>query len=177
MRFMQGFIVVFSTHDLSWRSTIRAIPAEDGIFFQLTTSRGGRLSSSVILTCIGIFQLTTSRGGRLCAVADSRWHRGFSTHDLSWRSTKIDLQYMKIMDFSTHDLSWRSTNSKTRALGRCLFQLTTSRGGRRQTSASHSCPKCFSTHDLSWRSTLDVGFCVLTVSFSTHDLSWRSTER
>ena len=77
----------FSTHDLSWRSTFAETGLISASIFQLTTSRGGRLSlrcSSVILM---FFQLTTSRGGRLVLPCDVN-QVFFSTHDLSWRSTR-----------------------------------------------------------------------------------------
>ena len=129
-----AFCNTFSTHDLSWRSTI--------------------LSCNIGL--LHYFQLTTSRGGRRYR---QKWRHHaihFSTHDLSWRSTPGIISTSCPFDFSTHDLSWRSTawrNFKTfsksffnsRPLVEIdavrkyeqnnyrFFQLTTSRGDRRST--------------------------------------------
>ena len=54
----------FSTHDLSWRSTGITTLHTDDLSFQLTTSRGGRLLRCAFDIILSIFQLTTSRGGR-----------------------------------------------------------------------------------------------------------------
>ncbi len=143
----------FSTHDLSWRSTTVNIHCRAAEFFQLTTSRGGRQ----------ILEYIQPQGGI------------FSTHDLSWRSTIACHVHLPVIHFSTHDLSWRSTRTHYNRRNFLLVQLTTSRGGRREHIITaeiffffNSRPlvevdcKCnlrwdryiFSTHDLSWRSTL-----------------------
>ena len=54
----------------------------------------------------------------------------FSTHDLSWRSTTYAAQNAAIASFSTPDLSWRSTLMFSEKKPPVIFQLTTSRGGR-----------------------------------------------
>ena len=59
-----AFCNTFSTHDLSWRSTDTIATMIAAITFQLTTSRGGRLTSITITSYCPVFQLTTSRGGR-----------------------------------------------------------------------------------------------------------------
>ena len=63
-----------------------------------------------------------------------------------------------------------------RSCDRYIFQLTTSRGGRRFWYISNGYGICFSTHDLSWRSTFYWKKEMYRQIFSTHDLSWRSTE-
>ena len=78
----------------------------------------------------------------------------FSTHDLSWRSTKAYLHRGNHVCFSTHDLSWRSTNTACYSL------------------SQHS----FSTHDLSWRSTAklhnkSLKFCIFSGHFILEQMS------
>ena len=53
-----------STHDLTKRSTEDIAKLDTRATFQLTTSRRGRLTLSVLETVILLFQLTTSRRGR-----------------------------------------------------------------------------------------------------------------
>ena len=53
-----------STHDLTKRSTLSMRQSVMRLTFQLTTSRRGRLSISVIDLVALMFQLTTSRRGR-----------------------------------------------------------------------------------------------------------------
>ena len=77
----------------------------------------------------------------------------FSTHDLSWRSTKSSNISPSPHVFSTHDLSGRSTIGDVSSIHIALF----------------------STHDLSGRSTFGLRLCVRGTLFSTHDLSGRST--
>ena len=55
---------IFSTHDLSWRSTKIFVLSFGNNFFQLTTSRGDRHVSTNTILLVAIFQLTTSRGDR-----------------------------------------------------------------------------------------------------------------
>ena len=55
---------IFSTHDLSWRSTKIFVLSFGNNFFQLTTSRGDRHVSTNPILLVAIFQLTTSRGDR-----------------------------------------------------------------------------------------------------------------
>ena len=170
-----AFCNTFSTHDLSWRSTLIEDTQKDieDFFNSRPLVEVDPLSGAIYSTIY------------------------FSTHDLSWRSTtmykSMDLENifqlttsrggrqsgnLDIADntiFSTHDLSWRSTGSRNQVEAVKLFQLTTSRGGRR--GQRHHLPmyKLFSTHDLSWRSTDGLTIEAINGGFSTHDLSWRST--
>ena len=98
-----------------------------------------------------------------------RYSMSFSTHDLSWRSTLALLITPNELDFSTHDLSWRSTPLLSSSKSATVFQLTTSRGGRRLFKLPISKGNYFSTHDLSWRSTLN--FCFLPFMVSTFQLT------
>ena len=75
------YLLSFSTHDLSWRSTVSLGTIPQLWFFQLTTSRGGR---------------------RIRGLVNGR-NRFFSTHDLSWRSTaKLHNKSLKFCIFSGH---------------------------------------------------------------------------
>ena len=56
-----------------------------------------------------------------------------------------------------------------------IFQLTTSRGGRRSFSCLSLLIKHISTHDLTRRSTVCSVICCINMSISTHDLTRRST--
>ena len=78
------------------------------LFFQLTTSRGDRHVLSAIASSEHFFQLTTSRGDRQGIIGMN----------------------VKPLNFSTHDLSWRSTTVNIHCRAAEFFQLTTSRGGR-----------------------------------------------
>ena len=116
--------LVFSTHDLSWRSTTSYNLRKELGFFQLTTSRGGR-HYAVRCSCNGRFfnsrplvevdvqkvqhrlchQFFNSRP--LVEVDSYRINRRcplyFSTHDLSWRSTaKLHNKSLKFCIFSGH---------------------------------------------------------------------------
>ena len=55
---------IFSTHDLSWRSTRKLLDKTTQKAFQLTTSRGDRQNAMRAFYNKYIFQLTTSRGDR-----------------------------------------------------------------------------------------------------------------
>ena len=121
---------IFSTHDLSWRSTrqLYIIPHILSFF----NSRPLVEIDFVVKKYI--------------------FRKNFSTHDLSWRSTIVKNLKQQVEDFSTHDLSWRSTfmpctpvspvifnsrplvevdsQSQLYAYPHKIFRLTTSRGGR-----------------------------------------------
>ena len=99
---------IFSTHDLSWRST----------------------KTHHIITCNDFFfnsrPLVEIDCTEICFMCDLL----FSTHDLSWRSTHTHIMQRLRMIFSTHDLSWRSTRKLLDKTTQKAFQLTTSRGDR-----------------------------------------------
>ena len=54
-----------------------------------------------------------------------------STHDLTQRSTSFLTAYLTSFQLSTHDLTQRSTHQVMRCRFADIFQLTTSRRGRR----------------------------------------------
>ena len=98
----------------------------------------------------------------------------FSTHDLSWRSTGCPCGNTCNRSFSTHDLSWRSTTVLFHWRKQKFFQLTTSRGDR-QNSKTRALGRClFNSRPLV---EIDDNASAENVQqiFSTHDLSWRST--
>ena len=171
------FKEIFSTHDLSWRSTTPTIFWNTVEVFQLTTSRGGRRSVTGGVYTDKSFS-THDLSWRSTAVGiDCREGIVFSTHDLSWRSTMEELGYRNRGVFSTHDLSWRSTAAVFTADCEEFFQLTTSRGGRRQRDVLISQRRIFQlTTSRGGRLYPHKPSCLAYV-FSTHDLSWRSTAK
>ena len=80
-----------STHDLTKRSTILSQSAFAIVIFQLTTSRRGRLPKWLTSTVFWVFQLTTSRRGRRFQNINYINPLCISTHDLTKRSTKINI--------------------------------------------------------------------------------------
>ena len=124
--------------------------------------------------------------------------REISTHDLTKRSTYRICHTRCHIFISTHDLTKRSTNVIHCLLSRhtnfnsrpheevdekqglllklrLIFQLTTSRRGRRQYVSYGDTDVLISTHDLTKRSTgWTVGVCDVK-KISTHDLTKRST--
>ena len=103
-----AFCNTFSTHDLSWRSTDTIATMIAAITFQLTTSRGGRLTSITITSYCPVFQLTTSRGGRQAPA-----------------NMSTTLFYLQLTP--SRGGRQEPANMSTIVL---YFQLTTSRGGR-----------------------------------------------
>ena len=100
--------------------------------FQLTTSRGDRLCRSVFIH-IYIEFFNSRPLGEVDFYRVLRERRVcFSTHDLSGRSTFALQVSITASDFSTHDLSGRSTYPPNEYIYLFFFQLTTSRGGRRE---------------------------------------------
>ena len=122
-----------------------------------------------------IFQLTTSRRGRLVDGVLRSTYIDISTHDLTKRSTAVsnfmfDSQLhfnsrpheevdaccesytMLCNDISTHDLTKRSTLHLLSIVYSVIFQLTTSRRGRRSCTSVNQY-RNISTHDLTKRST------------------------
>ena len=122
-----------STHDLTKRSTPYCTASFNTLrMFQLTTSRRGRRSRSLLdLLIVFAFQLTTSRRGRRSLPRLLATHLHVSTHDLTKRSTVILPFLSRYRLVSTHDLTKRSTCLVHLQNLDQMFQLTTSRRGRR----------------------------------------------
>ena len=78
------------------------------LFFQFTTSQGGRRSAPHLLPISFVFQFTTSQGGRPCVLSAS----------------------VLPLDLSIHDLTRRSTTKAATRAASYVFQFTTSQGGR-----------------------------------------------
>ena len=147
-------ILEFSTHDLSWRSTVQSLHSKQRLFnFQLTTSRGGRRIATTISILHNLFNSRPLGEVDLISISGTVPHSffnsrplgevdpparvkvnpgTFSTHDLSGRSTGVFSVLFLLYRFSTHDLSGRSTFLGGKHGYRFNFQLTTSRGGRQQ---------------------------------------------
>ena len=103
-----------SIHDLTRRSTsLKTEPCNLQIFFQFTTSQGGRPSFQIATGQPTIFQFTTSQGGRHVTLFNSSIYTTLSIHDLTRRSTIQRHGETPLPD---------------------TFQFTTSQGGRRKTS-------------------------------------------
>ena len=96
-----------------------------------------------------------------------------STHDLTKRSTQKRLVSAVFRFISTHDLTRRSTTSTGSMSDNSLFQLTTSRGGRRKILAVQS-QLVLTTSQGGRRQDRgrDQGY----QRISTHDLARRSTQ-
>ena len=142
-----------STHDLTQRSTKGLVFYPSGRFFQLTTSRRGRL---VVLCCTPA-----------CSP--------LSTHDLTQRSTFISIIFGEVQNLSTHDLTQRSTVLWIFWHHLQIFQLTTSRRGRQPLYIRIDGSSFLSTHDLTQRSTVPRSSFSCKMVLSTHDLTQRST--
>ena len=80
------------------------------------------------------------------------------------------------LSVSTHDLTKRSTKTSVTTGFTAVFQLTTSRRGRRKLFEYRNAPEIVSTHDLTKRSTNGARNTVSSICVSTHDLTKRSTD-
>ena len=117
--------------------------------------KGGNINTKTI------FQLTTSRRGRqpfslnrlLLEPFNSRPHEEVDVNNLYYRMYDVIL--------STHDLTKRSTILSEISSSLCIFQLTTSRRGRRYTPVPTLRAHVLSTHDLTKRSTYAQSFALL----------------
>ena len=137
-------ILEFSTHDLSWRSTVQSLHSKQRLFnFQLTTSRGGRLCFNHTINCLFFFNSRPLGEVDLISISGTVPHSffnsrplgevdpparvkvnpgTFSTHDLSGRSTGVFSVLFLLYRFSTHDLSGRSTAKlHNKSLKFCIF--------------------------------------------------------
>ena len=169
----------------------------------------------------GIFQLTTSQGGRPHQRYSCHCSSDLSTHDLTRRSTSgTTLPQKHLLSFNSRPHKevdpdktsdgdvFPPFNSRphkevdyphfpscyslcifqltTSQGGRrkylyfesdnvTIFQLTTSQGGRRNQCGSRSYKYILSTHDLTRRSTRRQDVIDYVVNLSTHDLTRRST--
>ena len=125
--------VHISTHDLTRRSTTLNFIVLVGLIFQLTTSRGGRhyMPENEVATLH----------------FNSRPHEEVDRH-----ITRLTCLHA----ISTHDLTRRSTFMIVFLDSLIIFQLTTSRGGRRIVCFTGRKYVDISTHDLTRRSTLDA---------------------
>ena len=84
-----------------------------------------------------MFQLTTSRRGRQDFCKGCKWARNVSTHDLTKRSTVIELSFASSLVFQLTTSRRGRLPTKLRFLSLQMFQLTTSRRGRRIRATVH----------------------------------------
>ena len=150
------FTSAISTHDLTRRSTLCSFPLCFSFrYFNSRPHEEVDFDEVALMPESFVFQLTTSRGGRRGCPSESRTgysyfnsrpheevdqiptkpkeYEDISTHDLTKRSTEAERIPVEDSDISTHDLTKRSTFSPFCVrIGHKIFQLTTSRRGRRQ---------------------------------------------
>ena len=144
--------------------------------FQLTASRGGRRESRrgrkeisnfnsrpheeadwkliQSKTSQELFQLTASRGGRRFKNGSFAPNKYISTHGLTRRPTIPGYINGPGLIISTHGLTRRPTRFPSPLLHLNKFQLTASRGGRRQAGRGRAGMGLISTHGLTRRPTV-----------------------
>ena len=124
---------LISTHDLTKRSTKRTAEIVLRRIFQLTTSRRGRRKKMRLIDADALFQLTTSRRGRRRWCWGENLYGKISTHDLTKRSTKhLDWWNRVHWYFNSRPHEEVDVISLVDIFIGLIFQLTTSRRGRRQ---------------------------------------------
>ena len=103
----------------------------------------------------------------------------YHSHFNSRPHEEVDAIHARFLLFiyfiSTHDLTKRSTLAVQTISQILVFQLTTSRRGRRRPWQAKKCTCAISTHDLTKRSTFIIVFQSDIFPISTHDLTKRST--
>ena len=120
------------------------------------------------------FQLTTSRRGRPLSAQNIQNPKYFNSRPHE-EVDSIALSIWATYSISTHDLTKRSTNIVVYQWFLKIFQLTTSRRGRRCTLLKGGLGYIISTHDLTKRSTEGGNLKRESYDISTHDLTKRST--
>ena len=114
--------------------------------FQLTRSRGARHGSDRIAISVASFQLTRSRGARLPHGSDLRMeYDTISTHALTWSATFNPAGRWSMLCISTHALTWSATYAVLLDRWIMEFQLTRSRGARQRSSRSWGPPLHFNS--------------------------------
>ena len=144
--------------------------------FQLTTSRGGRHSTIIRRHTPEVFQLTTSRGGRPVYTNQLFKQSNISTHDLTRRSTYIDLV---LMLFGIYFNS--RPHEEVDLIQRLVWTLVIHFNSRphEEVDRRYGNPYRYldiSTHDLTRRSTAYEKVRSIVSNISTHDLTRRSTQ-
>ena len=142
-----------STHYLTQRQTSPTTHSSSSFTFQLTTSRRGR---PVILTVI--FENLKNFNSLPHAEVDDTHEcyivsEDISTHYLTQRQTKEERLGETVKRISTHYLTQRQTEMYFDDGEVVIFQLTTSRRGRRNTLRASPIQASISTHYLTQRQT------------------------
>ena len=169
-------LLIISTHDLTRRSTkSNASTILNGVNFNSRSHKEVDFHARrcvLCRICISTHDLTkrSTLSPTLVAIVPD-----VSTHDLTKRSTLLCIGFFFYSHVSTHDLTKRSTKAYTAALRCVMFQLTTSRRGRRSTTLPRATCIAVSTHDLTKRSTRELSRKRRNMNVSTHDLTKRST--
>ena len=123
-----------STHILTRRMTplTKYVGAPD--VFQLTSSRGGWLTETSRFLKLKSFQLTSSRGGWRLWLLTVYLLRHFNSHPHE-EDDLCNARNPEQRSISTHILTRRMTKTISSSFVYSLFQLTSSRGGWRDTAA------------------------------------------
>ena len=110
-----------------------AMCKDNGLTFQLTAPRGGRLSSSAFWIEYGSFQLTAPQGGRHTAFDVSRTKTtDFNSRPREGADWHWDLWQIVLSRISTHGPARGPTLIASRGFRPLKFQLTAPRGGRQK---------------------------------------------
>ena len=130
---------ILSTHDLTRRST--TIPMTSSYLVKTFNSRPHKEVDG-IQPCFHkhhyAFQLTTSQGGRPDPEAVRAEIAGLSTHDLTRRSTQLDILIVRPRIFQLTTSQGGRPIYPLKGDDNMAFQLTTSQGGRPQSSGEHT---------------------------------------
>ena len=166
--------------------------------FQLTHSRGVRLSVDGSKIALHAFQLTHSRGVRPLKPLICHRHRAFQlTHSRGVRLKEFAAGNIRLHAFQlTHSRGVRRvplcgpgyrSNFNSRTHVECdmkvkltkknvgTFQLTHSRGVRLCGGSTAQCSNAISTHALTWSATHDQPIGWREKRISTHALTWSAT--
>ena len=124
-----------------------AMCKDNGLTFQLTAPRGGRLSSSAFWIEYGSFQLTAPQGGRHTAFDVSRTKTtDFNSRPREGADWHWDLWQIVLSRISTHGPARGPTLIASRGFRPLKFQLTAPRGGRLSCSHDGRINFSISTH-------------------------------
>ena len=100
-----------SIHDLTRRSTCPNLNNFIEVFFQFTTSQGGRLVYCGVRDVIAVFQFTTSQGGRRGVSPGRPRHHSFNSRPHKEVDEEVE-QLLARNGLSIHDLTRRSTTPR-----------------------------------------------------------------
>ena len=126
-----AFCNTFSTHDLSGRSTIGDVSSIHIALFSTHDLSGRSTISRYIRRTHWFFQLTTSRGGRRLDLKLIYRFYLFNSRPLGEVDTQYHLLPGLMLFFNSRPLGEVDYIALSKNYTAVIFQLTTSRGGRR----------------------------------------------